>query len=217
MRLALACAAGTIVLALAAPARAHDTQDAPLPPQPRHGMAYAHPPHDQGGHLRDEHERARADWLAECRRRQQADRGRGGAAIGAVVGGIAGNRLAGRGNRTVGTIAGAAVGAVAGTAIDRAEDQGKARDWCETYLDTYQARYSQPQPWMSYPHHAAGAVTMVPMMLVPLAPGTDHAQNCRETVTYEYVDVPVRTRRTPAPRPAARKPVRIVPDKRIKL
>ncbi|WP_420144885.1 RcnB family protein [Sphingobium sp.] len=50
------------------------------------------------------------------------DNGVGGAAIGAVVGGIAGNRIAGRGNRTAGTLIGAGVGAVAGMAIDKAED-----------------------------------------------------------------------------------------------
>ena len=55
------------------------------------------------------------------------DNGVGGAAIGAVVGGVAGNRIAGRGNRTAGTLIGAGVGAVAGLAIDRAED-GQRRD-----------------------------------------------------------------------------------------
>lgn len=55
------------------------------------------------------------------------DNGVGGAAIGAVVGGVAGNRIAGRGNRTAGTLIGAGVGAVAGMAIDRAED-GPRRD-----------------------------------------------------------------------------------------
>ena len=55
------------------------------------------------------------------------DNGVGGAAIGAAVGGVAGNRIAGRGNRTAGTLIGAGVGAVAGLAIDRAED-GSRRD-----------------------------------------------------------------------------------------
>lgn len=54
--------------------------------------------------------------------RPRADNGVGGAAIGAVVGGVAGNRIAGRGNRTAGTLIGAGVGAVAGMAIDKAED-----------------------------------------------------------------------------------------------
>lgn len=53
------------------------------------------------------------------------DNGVGGAAIGAVVGGVAGNRIAGRGNRTAGTLIGAGAGAVAGMAIDKAEDRGR--------------------------------------------------------------------------------------------
>ncbi|MFZ2997787.1 RcnB family protein [Sphingobium sp.] len=53
---------------------------------------------------------------------RRGDNGVGGAAIGAVVGGVAGNRIAGRGNRTAGTLIGAGVGAVAGMAIDKAED-----------------------------------------------------------------------------------------------
>lgn len=42
-----------------------------------------------------------------------------GTAVGAVLGGIIGNRVAGRGNRTGGTIIGAGVGAVAGHEIGR--------------------------------------------------------------------------------------------------
>ncbi|WP_336972360.1 RcnB family protein [Sphingobium aromaticiconvertens] len=55
-------------------------------------------------------------------RRDRRDNGVGGAAIGAVVGGVAGNRIAGRGNRTAGTLIGAGAGAVAGAVIDKAED-----------------------------------------------------------------------------------------------
>lgn len=42
-----------------------------------------------------------------------------GTAIGAVVGGIIGNRVAGRGNRAAGTVVGAGIGAVAGHEIGR--------------------------------------------------------------------------------------------------
>jgi len=82
---------------------------------------------------RSAYDRARADWLTECRRRMSYDNGLGGAAIGGIAGGLLGNRIAGRGNRTVGTIAGAAVGAVAGMAIDKGEDKNRARDYCESY------------------------------------------------------------------------------------
>ena len=61
-------------------------------------------------------------------RRRDADsqRGLGGALIGGVAGGLIGNRVAGRGDRLLGTAAGAAVGALAGAAIDRSGDAGRA-------------------------------------------------------------------------------------------
>ncbi len=49
------------------------------------------------------------------------DKGNGGLAIGGVAGGLAGNAIAGRGDRTIGTILGAGVGALAGRAIDRSD------------------------------------------------------------------------------------------------
>ena len=53
---------------------------------------------------------------------RRRDDGLGGALIGGVAGGLLGNRVAGRGDRLLGTAAGAAVGALAGAVIDRAED-----------------------------------------------------------------------------------------------
>ncbi|MES3152112.1 RcnB family protein [Sphingomonas faeni] len=53
------------------------------------------------------------------------DTGLGGAAIGAVAGGVAGNVIAGRNNRLGGTLIGAGVGAAAGYAIDKTEDRGR--------------------------------------------------------------------------------------------
>jgi hypothetical protein len=53
---------------------------------------------------------------------RRRDDGLGGALIGGAAGGLLGNRIAGPGDRTLGTVAGAAVGALAGEAIDRAED-----------------------------------------------------------------------------------------------
>ncbi len=53
------------------------------------------------------------------------DTGAGGAVAGAAVGGLAGNVIAGRGNRLGGTLIGAGVGAAAGYAIDKAEDRGR--------------------------------------------------------------------------------------------
>ncbi|WP_294301718.1 glycine zipper 2TM domain-containing protein [uncultured Sphingomonas sp.] len=47
--------------------------------------------------------------------------GDGGTVIGAIAGGLAGNALAGRGDRTLGAILGGALGAVAGRAIDKSD------------------------------------------------------------------------------------------------
>ena len=106
--------------------------------------------------------RARGAWLNECRRRMamayHRDDGVGGAVIGGLLGGLAGNRIAGRNNRTFGTIAGAAVGGVAGAMIDKAEHRGRSEepsDYCESYLDYYsyvgtyqQGGYGNGQPVM---------------------------------------------------------------------
>ena len=225
MRLSLNLAGAAAMLAIAAPAFAHPGEDMPPPPaMPAPQPQYA--PYDSG---------ARDAWLADCRQRLSSrDRGVGGALIGGAVGALAGNRIAGRGNRTVGTIAGAAVGAVAGTVIDKAEDRGRNRDECEAYLDDYYARYTQGPgygagygyPGSAYPGYGYGypgayapaqtgccmaqAVMMVPVMMVPVA---QPKPECKETV--EYV-----TEWVPAPRHKARRvyrPSKIVPDKRTKL
>jgi len=47
--------------------------------------------------------------------------GTGGTIIGAVAGGLLGNEVARRGNKTEGSIIGAAVGALAGRAIDKSD------------------------------------------------------------------------------------------------
>ena len=54
--------------------------------------------------------------------------GVGGAAIGAILGAIAGNRIAGRGNRTEGSLIGAGLGALAGLGVE------KSMKKCEKYL-----------------------------------------------------------------------------------
>ncbi|MEO6215693.1 MAG: glycine zipper 2TM domain-containing protein [Sphingomonas sp.] len=45
-----------------------------------------------------------------------------GTIIGAIAGGLLGNGIAGRGDRTLGTVLGAGAGALAGRAIDRSDD-----------------------------------------------------------------------------------------------
>ena len=58
---------------------------------------------------------------------QRCDKGTGGTVIGAVAGGLLGNQVAGRRNRTEGSIIGAAVGALAGRAIDKADSNCNRR------------------------------------------------------------------------------------------
>ncbi|SOB81022.1 Glycine zipper 2TM domain-containing protein [Sphingomonas guangdongensis] len=55
------------------------------------------------------------------RARQKCNDGDGGTIIGGVAGGLLGNQIAGRGDRTLGAILGAAAGALAGRAIDRSD------------------------------------------------------------------------------------------------
>lgn len=63
----------------------------------------------------------RNDFRNNYRVRQRCQDGDGGTIVGAIAGGLAGNAIAGRGDRTLGTILGGALGAVAGRAIDRSD------------------------------------------------------------------------------------------------
>jgi hypothetical protein len=56
----------------------------------------------------------RHNYSRRCR-----DKGNGGLAIGAVAGGLLGNTVAGRGDKTLGTVLGAAGGGLLGRSIDR--------------------------------------------------------------------------------------------------
>jgi uncharacterized protein YcfJ len=58
---------------------------------------------------------------------QRCQDGDGGTIVGALAGGLAGNQIAGRGDRTLGTILGGVVGAVAGRAVDRSDRPGYCR------------------------------------------------------------------------------------------
>lgn len=231
---------GVTTLALAAPALAQpslpppppgvvDAQghvyDGPMPDQ-RPEWRGAPPPMQPGqpGAYPPGWEQARANWLAECRRRHGNGNAVGGAVVGGVVGGLIGNRVAGRGNRTEGTIAGAAVGAVAGAAIGNSADRRAARDYCEAYLEQhttwgYGQGYGQgyAQPVMGYGY--APMTVMVPVAYVQVA-APAQPRECKETiVTEEWVTVPQPRKHYIAPRPKPRpdKRVKIVPDKRVRV
>lgn len=61
------------------------------------------------------------------RARQKCKDGDGGTIVGAIAGGLLGNTVAGRGDKTLGTIIGGLGGALAGRAIDRSDRPGYCR------------------------------------------------------------------------------------------
>lgn len=97
----------------------------PPPWAPAHGRrAHEASIYDQRGYYREPRRLDRNDriWRGRdgryhCRR----DNGTTGLIIGAAVGGLLGNQIAGRGDRTLGTIIGAAGGGLLGRAIDRGD------------------------------------------------------------------------------------------------
>ena len=138
-------------------------------PPPVSAPAYAPPP--PPAYARD-YDPA---FLEACRR----DNGLGGAAIGAGLGGLAGNRIAGRGNRTGGTLIGAGVGAIAGMVIDKAED----RERCKRLLAQYGtgASVAPGQPG-GYPPPPPGYYYYYPQPIVTTITITPGSCNCNETV-----------------------------------
>lgn len=129
--------------------------------------AYAPPPPPVSGYAQMD-DRA---FLELCRR----DNGLGGAAIGAAAGGLAGNRIAGRGNRTGGTLIGAGVGAIAGMLIDKAED----RERCKRLLAQQSVAPGQPG---GYPPPPPGYYYYFPPPIVTTITITPGSCNCNETV-----------------------------------
>ncbi len=91
----------------------------------------------------------------------------GGAVVGGLVGGIAGNRIAGRGNRTEGTIIGAGVGAIAGGAIGNAADRQRCEAWRAEYQGRGGVRRVMPRR-SGYPGYGYGYA--YPAYYYPAAP-----------------------------------------------
>ena len=87
---------------------------------------------------------------------------------------------------------------------------------CAAYLDDYYAYYENYRGPAAYGQQAVVTYAYAgnccqPVMMVPVAAPARAEPVCKETVEYEYVDVPVRA----APRPAPQKRVKAVPQKRI--
>lgn len=125
-------------------------------------------------------------------------KGRGvkGGLIGTVIGAVAGNRIAGRGNRLAGSLIGGGVGALAGLGIE------KALDKCERFLPMPQqqpvaaqqyrpaapAYHTQPNGygWTQGYYYVPGGYYYPPAQTtVTVTPGT---ATTTTTVTEEYVD-----------------------------
>lgn len=171
--------------------------DAPPPPPPPQGYyPNAYPQPDPRW----------AEMTERCAK-VYGDKGVGGALLGGVIGGVAGNRIAGKGDRVLGTVAGAAVGAVAGNVIDKAEDKSLRRE-CDDYFASL-----PPQPYPGapypggypgyYPGYAPYGYVMVPVMLPPQKPCVE-----KTVVTETWVETK-RRRVIPAK-------TKIIKDKRVK-
>jgi Nickel/cobalt transporter regulator/Glycine zipper 2TM domain len=141
-----------------------------------------------------------------------------GAAIGAILGGFAGNRIAGRGNRTGGTILGAGLGGLAGVAAEKAmkkcrhyEPRGGGYNPQPNY--PRQPYPSQPYPQQYYPNQQGGyyyypqaAPVITTVTIIP--GGSSTTTTTTEEITYETVysrpHRPVVHHWKPAPKPRPR-------------
>jgi Ni/Co efflux regulator RcnB len=112
-----------------------------------------------------------------------------GGAIGAILGGVAGNRIAGRGDRLGGSLLGAGLGGLAGVAIEKAM----------TKCNRHQPRAELPPrgpyypPQGQYPQHHGWQggyyyYPQAPMVTVTVVPGSSHTTTTvTEEVYYETV------------------------------
>lgn len=121
----------------------------------------------------------------------------GGAVVGGLIGGIAGNRIAGRGSRTEGTLIGAGVGALAGGAIGSAADRERCDRWRAGYdgqrgrrdYDRRLRRGGQAYGYAPYGYaYPAYYYTPAPTVTTIIIEGGGQ-QMTTETVTTEYETV----------------------------
>ena len=113
------------------------TAGAVVPLAPAQAQRYGYDQSYRDGYSRDGYsgydrsyrgsDRSYRGYNRSYRARQKCNDGDGGTIVGAIAGGLLGNTVAGRGDRTIGTILGAGVGALAGRAIDRSDRPGYCR------------------------------------------------------------------------------------------
>jgi Ni/Co efflux regulator RcnB len=151
--------------------------------------------------------------------------GLAGAAVGGIVGSIAGNVIAGRGNRLAGSLAGGGAGALAGMAIDKASrrrhglfgrrhhDDRRYNDGLDNERDYYRDNDYQRGPhWGggsygggSYGSYDTGGTTVTTVVVHAAAAAP--VMQTRTITSYEYVSVPVKRRHVvrhyrPRPKPS---------------
>lgn len=166
-------------------------QPAPAPRRPAAGAPYGetYNPVTYG----DDARRDRDDSYAvpsgyEGYERCLKNNGVTGAAIGALLGGVAGNRIAGRGNRTGGTLVGVGIGGLLGVAVEKANDTCRQYRPREAGAQGYS--YARPQPsygagWQSgYYYYPQSAPTVT---VISMAPVTTTTTTVAEEVYYETV------------------------------
>lgn len=174
----------------AAPHPAMPHPSMPPHPMPAAGAPYDAPPHagapypappawDEGRYGQDAYEKClKSDGV-------------GGAAIGAILGGVAGNRIAGRGNRTEGSLIGAGLGALAGLGVE------KSMKKCERYLPR-DGGYGQGYGAYPYGYYYYPA-PMIAYSMVPVTTTT-----VTEEIYYENVPVRRKAVRKWKPKPRAK-------------
>lgn len=141
------------------------------------------------------------DERGDDERDRRGGSGVGGAVVGGVVGGVAGNVIAGSGNRLAGTLIGGGLGALAGQAIDK--DSRKRRDRDRYERDGSRGGYEHG--WSTGPHwgggswsgsgswssgYDVGGTTVTTVVIQPSTP----VVHTRYVTSYEYVHVPVKRR-----------------------
>lgn len=159
---------------------------APRPATPHHsGGHHAGAPYPQPDYRYDE-DRYDVPRGYENYERCLKSNGLTGAAIGALIGGFAGNRIAGRGDRLGGTLVGAGVGGLLGVAAEKASNK------CKHHRPAARPPVNYPYPQPSYGHGWQGGYYYYPQPVVTtitMAPVTTTTTTVTEEVYYETVRV----------------------------
>ena len=156
----------------------------------------------------------RQQWLDDCYRRTASsnERQKGtiiGGLLGAIAGGVIGNRVASASDRLLGTAIGAGGGGLVGGILGNLIGGGKKRGRydCEAALDGYLSQYANggwPMAGYGYPAYAQQAVIYAQpaaqMVVVPVRTQQQQQVVVRETVREEFA--PGAARNIPEPRPS---------------